>query len=131
MTYVAMLIRFWLWLLIRLGIAHKPDLSAQLVAANPPRDAVRPGRLLVVGGPGYRKWAYFRCPCGCSEIIMLSLNQSRRPRWTVTLDNRGRPTVDPSVRQTAGCFSHFWIRAGMVEWCADTGKPTLGRALPS
>jgi hypothetical protein len=114
---------FWQRLRQWLSPRPKPDLRAEIVATNPGREAIAPGRLLVVGGRGYQKWAYLRCPCGCGEVIMLSLNQKRRPRWRVMIDAQGLPTVEPSVRQTAGCYSHFWIRRGKVEWCRDTGAP--------
>lgn len=109
------------WIAAALGFERKPDFTVELVGTNPSRGSVPSGRIIVVGGPGYQKWAYLRCPCGCGEVIMLSLNHARRPRWSVTIDARGRPTIYPSVRQIAGCFSHFWIRGGRVEWCADTG----------
>jgi hypothetical protein len=114
-----MLKRFWLWLFTRLGLAAKPDLVAELAEVNPAHESVPAGRVIVVGGPGYQKWAYFRCPCGCGEVIMLSLASSRRPRWTVKLDWLMRPSIEPSVQRTAGCYSHFWIRRGVVEWCGD------------
>ncbi len=117
-----MLNRWLLQLLVWLHLVAGPDLVGELVAVNPANEAVPPGRLIVVGGRGYQKWAYLRCPCGCGEVIMLSLAKSRRPRWSVTVDWWGRPTVKPSVRQTMGCYSHFWIRQGVVDWCPDTGK---------
>ena len=73
--------RFCLWLLTWLGLTAKPDFTAELAEINPAHEDVPAGRLIVVGGPGYQKWAYFRCPCGCGEVIMLSLASSKRPRW--------------------------------------------------
>jgi len=111
----------------------RSELVAKLVDANPSPETVGHGQLIVVGRPGYQKWAYLRCPCGCGEVIMLSLVASRRPRWTVKWDERQRPTVHPSVRQIAGCLSHFWIRSGAIEWCADSGHgsgASGGRAKP-
>jgi hypothetical protein len=90
---------------------------------NPTRESPPPRRIIVVGGLGYRKWAYLRCPCGCGEVIMLSLANSRGPRWNVKVYWFGRPTIEPSVRQTTGCYSHFWIRGGLVDWRPDTGHP--------
>lgn len=87
----------------------------------PAREALHAHELVVVGPADHPKWLTFPCPCGCGEPLLLSLNPSRRPRWSVTADARGRPSVWPSVRRTDGCLSHFWIRAGQVEWCADTG----------
>lgn len=118
----SMLSRFWRRFLVFVGLARKPDLIAELVETNPSREAVNKGRMMIVGGPGYQKWAYFRCPCGCGEVLMLSLAQSRRPRWIVTVDQAGRPTLEPSVRQISGCFSHFLVQQGRIVWCEDTGR---------
>jgi hypothetical protein len=115
--------RLWLSLFTWLGFTTKADLVGEVVKVNPTHEAVMPGRVIVVGGPGYQKWAYLRCPCGCGDVIMLSLAKSRRPRWTVQFDRLNRPSIKPSVRQTAGCCSHFWIRRGSVDWCGDTGQP--------
>jgi hypothetical protein len=106
------------------GIARAPDFRASFVESNPLGESVPPGIVYIVGGPGYQKWAVFRCPGHESEIIHLSLMQKRSPHWSVRVDHFGRPTIQPSVRQTAGSFAHFWIRGGMVEWCADSGRPS-------
>jgi hypothetical protein len=117
-----MMKRWLLWLLTWLHLSPKSEFTSTLVRDNPPNETVTPGRMIIVGGPGYQKWVYFRCPCRCGELIMLPLVQSRRPRWSVSIDWFNRPTIEPSVRQTAGCFSHFWIRRGVVDWCDDTGR---------
>ena len=77
----------------------------------------------LVGEVGYQKWALLICPCGCRETIMLSLAQNTRPRWSAEVDHKGRPMVYPSVRQIDGCYSHFWLRNWVIEWCEDTGEP--------
>ena len=51
----------------------------------------------------------------------LSLSEKRRPRWSVTVDALGRPTVTPSVHVLNGCRCHFWIRRGAIDWVG--GKP--------
>jgi hypothetical protein len=115
-----MLRGIWRTILVWLGLIPKPQYLSKLIPRNPPSDDVRPGLVLVVGGPDYQKWAFLRCPCGCGEVIMLSLAQDRQPRWTVTIDKYERPTVYPSIRRLDGCYSHFWLRNGEVTWC-----PTL------
>lgn len=110
-----------------LGLARlspRPDLIAVLVADNPALETIPDHKLIVVGGEGYQKWAYLRCPCGCGTPIMLSLAQTRRPRWRVQLDRQHRPTVRPSIWQTDGCCSHFWIRHGRVVWVGKGEPPT-------
>jgi hypothetical protein len=111
-----------LWLLVALRLVRRPDLMANLVADHPDPDDMKVGMIYIVGGAGYRKWAYFRCPADHEEIIQLSLMRDRRPRWTVTTDLLGRPTIDPSVRQLDGSYAHFWVRKGRIEWCADSGR---------
>lgn len=82
----------------------------------------RPARPPDESGPGYEKWAVFRCPKHEDEIIQLSLMQNRRPRWSITLDFLDRPTIHPSVRQLDGAYAHFWVKSGAIDWCADTGR---------
>lgn len=108
--------------LIWLGIIPRPDILVRIISDHPVPESIEPGWIYVVGGPGYKKWAYFRCPADTKEIIQLSLMQNRRPRWDVTIDFLNRPTVHPSVRQLDGSYAHFWIKKGCVEWCQDAGK---------
>jgi hypothetical protein len=118
-TFFLSLLRY---LLIALGLVKKPELVAQLVSEQPAPESVAPGVVYIVGSPDYQKWAVFRCPDHESEIIQLSLMPNRRPRWTVQADFFGRPTIHPSVRRTDGSLAHFWVRAGRIEWCADSGR---------
>ena len=70
----------------------------------------------IVGDPNLRKYAHFRCPCGCGDVIVLTANSKVRPRWTFSVDGAHRPTVTPSVWRTKGCRSHFILRQGRVFW---------------
>lgn len=110
-------------LLILLGLIRRPDFLIRLVDQHPMDDEIQDGIIYVVGGKGYQKWAYFRCPTERTEIIQLSLMQNHRPRWQVQWDWLERASVHPSVRQTAGSFAHFWVRQGVVNICADSGIP--------
>ncbi|WP_407695279.1 DUF6527 family protein [Sinorhizobium saheli] len=81
-----------------------------------------PAGTAVVVGPSQRpKWVTFQCPSRCGTSLLLSLNPDRRPRWAVTSDWLGRPSIHPSVRRVDGCRCHFWMRNGRVEWCKDSG----------
>ena len=109
---------------VGLGIVRPPDLIRQSVSEHPALDDMKSGTVYVVCGPGYQKWALFRCP-GCeNNIVQLSLMPGRRPRWIVTTDIIGRPTISPSVRQLDKPFAHFWVKNGAVEWCTDSGRPS-------
>jgi len=110
-------------ILEQLRLIPRTDIGVMTVSTNPAPDSV-PSLLLVLVGEGhFHKWAYLACPCGCGHPIMLSLSKTKRPAWHVGIDWLGRPTVEPSVRQTAGCYSHFWLRKGRIDWCGGTGKP--------
>jgi hypothetical protein len=94
----------------------------QFVNEHPDTPTIDGRHIYVVGAKGHSKWAYFRCPADRSEIVQLSLQPQRRPRWTVAVDFLGRPTITPSVRQLDGSYAHFWIKKGAVIWCADSGR---------
>ncbi|MEE9914019.1 MAG: hypothetical protein K4571_20090 [Deltaproteobacteria bacterium] len=76
---------------------------------------------IIVVDRGKFYWALFRCPCGCGNVISLSLQKNHNPSWTVRKTPAGRPTVHPSIWQNKGCCSHFWIKDGRVYWCNNTG----------
>jgi hypothetical protein len=107
----------------KFGWIRPTQIIAAVTSEYPEPSAARADILHIVGGRGYQKWAYLSCPCGCGVPIMLSLATKRSPRWQVTIDWLDRPTIKPSVWQTDGCYSHFWVKEGRVEWVADTGKP--------
>ncbi|MGB9498699.1 MAG: DUF6527 family protein [Dissulfuribacterales bacterium] len=111
-----------LWLLTKLYIVRTPDLTVKNVPDHPLRDNINEANIFVVGGRTYQKWAYLRCPCGCNEIIMLSLAKTRKPNWSVRMDFLNRPTIYPSIWQTSGCRSHFWVQEGAVNWCKNTDE---------
>ncbi len=104
------------------GVLRKPDFRVRWAADMPPREDLAPGVLVVVGDKRSPKWVTMQCPSKCGTPLLLSLSQARRPRWSVSTDWWGRPTLAPSVRRTDGCRCHFWLRKGAVEWCADTGR---------
>jgi hypothetical protein len=102
----------------------RADLITRVVERMPADTEVVPGELVVVESAGFQKWACMKCPGGCGVKIALSLNPNCRPRWRVTGDWFGRPSIQPSVHQMNDCRCHFWVRRGLVEWCAD-GRPPL------
>ena len=56
------------------------------------------------------------CPCGCGDVIELSLSPESKTFWKLSIDD-GRPTLNPSVWRNSGCRSHFWVRRGRIRWC--------------
>ena len=72
--------------LIWLQLIRRPDLIGQIQISHPRAEALDQGSLIVVKDGELSKWACFRCPGGCGEKIQLSLNERRRPRWSVDMD---------------------------------------------
>lgn len=73
----------------------------------------------VVGDDECQWAAALLCPCGCRDVINLSLVEDRSPSWRITRSQDGRVTLMPSVWRTVGCRSHFVLYRGNVFWCRD------------
>ena len=107
-----------------IGYAAKPDIrfkKLNILEKTPAANTLSKSDFVVVIFRGKEYWSIFKCPCGCGEMISLSLSINHRPHWSVKQSKAGRPTLYPSVWQSKGCSSHFWIDDGRVYWCADTG----------
>ncbi len=76
-----------------------------------------PVRDLVILRDDGEDWSVvMRCPCGCGRHVELPLLREARPRWTLKLDEKNRPTLHPSVWLNDGCRSHYFVRSGKVIW---------------
>jgi hypothetical protein len=98
------------------------DLLCTTQQSYPNPTTLHKGDVVIVSNDGVNKWACLLCPGGCGAYITLSLNRARKPSWRIRVDFWGRPTIEPSIRQTNDCGCHFFIRAGRIEWCKD-GRP--------
>jgi hypothetical protein len=60
---------------------------------------------------------FFVCPCGCgAEDYLPFRGPDGRPRPSWLWDgNREAPTLSPSIRRTAGCRWHGFLRSGIWE----------------
>ncbi len=77
-----------------------------------------PTRKVVLAREAEEDWCVgMRCPCGCGHRIELLLIREAKPRWDLTVDAFGWPSLRPSVWLQGGCRSHFWLRHGRIEWC--------------
>ena len=83
--------------------------------------AMRENELTVVDRK-YMKWIFLRCPCGCGDLLNLSLMASHDPNWKLKLDYLNRPTIYPSIWKKDGCESHFWITKGKIHWVKDNQR---------
>ena len=83
---------------------------------------------LYILGEGEYLWsAAMICPCGCGEVLQMSLHVEGRPRWKVTFHSDGTVSLWPSVNRKIGCRSHFFFERGHVRWCAKTDFPNTPR----
>jgi hypothetical protein len=77
-----------------------------------------PRRSLVLARDEDEDWCVgMRCPCGCGQAIELMLIREVKPRWDLSVNSAGKPTLHPSVWLQRGCRSHFWLRGGCIQWC--------------
>lgn len=79
-------------------------------------EAIKNNMVYVVGEEKYEWVIVFKCPCGCKEDIQLNLLKEAKPKWSFKVTWKSRITINPSIRRTTGCRSHFDIRDGKVIW---------------
>ena len=83
---------------------------------------IRARRAFLVAGEARRKWLVFDCPCGSGHRILLNLDRSRRPFWTLRVAKDRRFTIEPSVDYSDDLRScHYFLSDGRVEWVAEEG----------
>lgn len=83
--------------------------------------SIPPGGAVLVEVASMPTWIAFDCPCGRGHRVMLNLNQSRRPRWT--LRSRSPLTVSPSVDTIHdGRRCHYFLEHGRVVWVREKRK---------
>jgi len=109
-------IRWWHWLPFRrLSCIGAVD-SADEIPEKLPRSAA-----VLVSSNGRQKWIAFDCPCRSGHRILLNLDQSRSPAWSVTQKQNGHLSISPSVNYYDGnrrC--HYVVRYGKIAWAGDT-----------
>lgn len=74
-------------------------------------------RALYAVGDGEPWLAVMVCPCGCGDIIQLSLLPDDSPSWSLSCGPNKEPSLTPSVWRSKGCKSHFVMTDGKVIWC--------------
>lgn len=82
-------------------------------------DEVQKGEIYIAGDKDHEWYVGMQCPCGCGEVIELSLIPHRRPRWTICWDLLGTISINPSIWRTNHCRSHFYLTKGHVRWCPN------------
>jgi hypothetical protein len=105
---------------LRLPLARwgKWKVIDEVTAADEVPAEIPKRRAIIVRRNDTPTWLAFDCPCDRGHRILLNLDATRRPRWTVTATSP--LTIYPSVddaSSTRRC--HFLIRAGRVIWARD------------
>lgn len=101
--------------LLRLGT---PPLEAEAVDSTPERP--RNDTVYLITDDGVPWSVAMRCPCGCGEMLFMSLLEGS-PRWRVEQHRNGTVSMSPSIWRTSGCRSHFFLKKGLIAWCGPTG----------
>lgn len=81
---------------------------------------IRARRAFLVAARTRRKWLVFDCPCGSGHRILLNLDRSRRPFWTLRVTENRRFTLHPSIDYRDDRRScHYFLSEGRVQWVAE------------
>jgi len=57
------------------------------------------------------------CGCGCGSKIAISIKPMWEDGWTLTKNEDGTVTFDPSLQHRGGCNSHYYIRNSQIVLC--------------
>ena len=83
-------------------------------------DALEAGILYIVGEGPHLWLVAMICPCGCRDIIKLSLLPESQSYWSLIVHRDRKVTLWPSVARLVGCRSHFSIRKSrIVNWIEE------------
>ncbi len=71
---------------------------------------------IVQGKAGF-SWIAFYCPCKRGHRVMVNLDKSRKPYWSL-LSNKPL-TISPSIDDhTIDNRCHYFVRNGRIKWAA-------------
>lgn len=85
---------------------------------DPPEDPAK-RRVYLIGDPDLPWAAAFLCPCGCDELVQLSLMRNDDPSWIAGGKDGEPASVHPSIWRIRGCCSHFFIKNGRIIWAKE------------
>lgn len=92
------------------------DVKVLFLEEKPPEDELPSNTIVVIGGDNWAKWVFMKCPCGCKDVITLSLMKSYKPNWDLRMNKKGRITLSPSIWKKDGCKSHFFVKNSKFIW---------------
>jgi len=93
------------------------DKSYSVQYIEDPIDNPKKKILYIVGTVNDPWQAELLCPCGCKDKIVLPVNNSTKPHWSLNITIKKTPSLSPSIWRTKGCKSHFFLKKGKIKWC--------------
>jgi hypothetical protein len=60
------------------------------------------------------KWLQFRCPCGCGDLLRMSLSPLIHPCWRLRISRTGKLSLFPSINRDSGCGAHFFLTSNVA-----------------
>jgi hypothetical protein len=100
-------------------LLKKIDIGYEIVSKMPQPSKITEKQITFVGDRQMLKRALLKCPCGCGDVLNLSLMKNHIPNWAVKFDSKDKVTLSPSVWKNDGCRSHFFVRKGKIIWAKD------------
>lgn len=120
--------KLWSWLF---GI-FKRDIDGSLsnnyvdtyqligIVDRPSSESMEDFKVYYIGTEQWKWLIMFKCPCGCGDIVNLSLLEKSKQFWRVEIMSDKYFSIYPSIDRTVGCRSHFFIKNNEVEWCTSS-----------
>lgn len=101
------------------GNEEEPKKIYQLLQVNEQPLLVEVADNLVyhIGDEDWKWLLMFKCPCGCGNVIHLSLLEKSVQKWKLKVEDNNIFSIQPSVNRQVGCKSHFFITHNEVKWC--------------
>lgn len=98
----------------------RPVRPLQTVYVEELPDLLDPKAVYILGQGRHLWFVALLCPCGCNEVLQVSLLPDAKPKWSlIEHADDGSITLQPSVWRKIGCRSHFFLRRGRVLWCSE------------
>ena len=77
--------------------------------------------VILVGMDDKPTWAALDCPCRRGHRLMVNLDRSRLPAWSI--DSTEPLTIRPSIDDvTSDRQCHFVLRRGRIRWALTIGE---------
>ncbi len=112
-----LLLLWWRWAINLVRARLQPGLIVLQIEGYTLPERFAKNQLIHLIDDGEDWAAGLHCPCGCGDVLEVALLQDAKPKWRLTIDAMGRPTLYPSIWRRDKCQSHFWVRGGRVYWC--------------